>query len=449
MVTEYNPRTKENTNYSQPTRQFRFIFDPSVATNLSSPSIGKIDKLFLDIELVNAAVEIEVWVPNQLLKDRVFVTHPLYSEWVQVVSCDKNVKLFKFHKNVDDFIEWDSLSPDESATARYLLGISEFCQADGIVTNNKLLVEYRYQIYQYHRQRIIPLDEFADIMEIILHGNSIFLSATDSCLIYDNDTFYQSCHWKASRYSNWFQKISVEIKSKKLFDNLHSALLNRYPYIVYSRDMVKYYEFQQDYFYRSGIRQSYGLTLGYYLNYFYLLLWGMMDSMTLIAKLKLNLQASDRVCSISKSRSTKKYWQLIEDRLPALFNFVSKEKVQEWITVMADMRHHAAHKPIKRASLILNEGSKIQTDDEIRSEIRRENAYLYEKFPQKMKALEEIELQNRKIDQYEILAPRGTQINLPNGKVVMRDFVSSIDYDLERLNSIIDAFLVALFNKEY
>ncbi len=444
----YIPRTDKNTNSSRLTNHFRFILDPSSIDSLSFNYLNQVDKLFIDMELVKAPVVLEVYVSNKFNASNLLFDHPIYSEWVKATPQDWQFPPFELNKIIEENIRDISPQSKETIDALGILGIGNYCQADGIVSNNRVLVEHRHQIYQYHRQRIVPLAEFPGIIEIILHGNSIFLSADDSCLMYDNDTFYQACHWKAKRYFKWFQNSGCKKYSEDFFPDLHSALLNRYPYIVYSRDMVKYYELQQDYFFRSGKRQSYGLTLGYYLNYFYLLLWGMMDSLALIAKKKLDLPVNEAGCSISKSKRTKKYWQLIKDCLPGLYEFVNNGNMQEWICIMADMRHHAAHKPIKRPSLLLNKNSELQPDDEIRSEIKRENPELYEQFPDQMRVLEEIELQTRKMDQYEILAPRMTQIDMPDGRIFMRDFVLSIDYDLERLNAVVDAFIFALFNED-
>jgi hypothetical protein len=208
--------------------------------------------------------------------------------------------------------------------------------------------------------------------------------------------------------------------------------------------MVKFYELQQDYFYRSGMRQAFGLTLGYYLNYFHLLLWGMMDHLALIAKIKLGVPLDDRQCSIAN----KKYWKEVKKYLPDLCEFVRSPVMNEWVKIMAEMRHHAAHKPIKMPTLLLKENSKVKSDDEILAEIRNDKKDLYDKFPEQMEAIENVELFNRKMDQYEIVAPRMTTIVMPDGRTVMTDFILSLDSNLERLNAIIDAFLFALFNSD-
>ena len=229
-----------------------------------------------------------------------------------------------------------------------LLSLSEFFKSDGIITNNALLIEARYKFYQYNYIRIIPLDEFPDIIDIIAHGNSIFLSTARPLRILPFDIFYQLTHFKNKRFFSWFIKIEQSADRKNLIENLRSALLNRYPYILYSRDMIRFFELQRDYFLRRG-EGRFHLMLGYYLSNYYLLLWGMLDHLTIIAKYAYNLSIKEKNCGIY----SKEFWNKFN--VPNLFNFIRESQLSEWIDIMAEMRHHAAHKGIKVPTELLIE----------------------------------------------------------------------------------------------
>ncbi len=98
--------------------------------------------------------------------------------------------------------------------------------ADGIVTDSEWLIKYQYAVYQYHRIRIVPLDEFRDMINVVAIGNSIFWSTAFAKDI-GFDTFYQMTHWKAARLFRWYGKAIMGMGEKELVENLRAALLHR------------------------------------------------------------------------------------------------------------------------------------------------------------------------------------------------------------------------------
>ena len=218
------------------------------------------------------------------------------------------------------------------------------------------------------------------------HGHSIFISVEHPFDDSNADVYYQLSHYKARRYFEWFEKIKYTITDDELRSNVHGALLQRYPYIILSRDMIKFYELQEDYYYRRGIERSYSLTLGYYLNYYMLLLWGMLDHLSVIANYRFELQYPEKKCSITNI----KLWKDISKYSLALHSFIYSQPIQQWITNMADMRHHAAHKTIKVPTAILEKGSEPKmSDKEIREILRAEHREAYDFFPEYMESMED------------------------------------------------------------
>jgi len=112
--------------------------------------------------------------------------------------------------------------------------------------------------------------------------------------------------------------------------------------------MIRFYELQRDYFLRRGERRFH-LMLGYYLSNYYMLLWGMLDQLTIIAKYAYNLSIKEKTCGINSN----KFWNKLNE--PKLYKFISESKISEWIDIMAEMRHHAAHKGIKVPTELLIE----------------------------------------------------------------------------------------------
>lgn len=209
--------------------------------------------------------------------------------------------------------------------------------------------------------------------------------------------------------------------------------------------MIKFYEIQEDYYYRRGIERSYSLTLGYYLNYYMLLIWGMLDHLSVIINLRFNLQYPEKNCSITNN----KLWRDISKQSLALHSFIYSKPIQQWINTIADMRHHAAHKTIKVPTAILEKGSEPNvSDEEIRKILRAEHKEAYEIFPERMKSMEEQNIALWKMSKMKMLASRMIYIKRNDGTAYLIDPVMAVDHNLERLNAIIDAVLCALFNTD-
>lgn len=350
---------------------------------------------------------------------------------------------FRLHKTVENKILKDSKKLPEMGQELSLLALSESLAADGIVTDSEFLIEYQYVIYQYHRIRIIPANEFQDMICIISVGNSVFWS-TESARDIGFDTFYITTHWKATNLFGWWSQRVVGQATKELVDNLRSTLLNRFPYILYSRDMVRFYQLQRDYYARRDRLQMYGLAIGFYINTFYLMLWGMLDHLTIVAKYAKNMDVAERDCGIHSKKFLKELCKVEK----GLFEFVKEPKMTEWIGIMADMRHKAAHNIILIPSpLFFETDDSKKTDNEIIEILRKEKPYFYQFFDANtIKALQPLWIDDWRMKKMEIGAPGMIMVSKPNGKSYMRDPVISVDYDLSKLIDFMDSFLIKLFN---
>jgi hypothetical protein len=351
--------------------------------------------------------------------------------------------VFTLHKDVEKRIHEQSGVLPEMTRELLLLALSENLMADGIVTNSSLLVDARYTIDQYHRIKIVPFDEFRDTIQVIAVGNSVFWAAA-----YGRETgfdvFYQLTHWKAKRLFIWQQKTMGAIEKKELRENLRTALANRFPYILYSRDMVRFYQLQRDAYARRGRLRAYGLAIGFYINNFYLMLWGMLEQLTVIAKHVRNLPIKEKQCGIQ----SKDFWKAFGEIEKGLQSFVKEPKMSEWISLMADMRHKAAHNTIPIPTLFLTHTDESRRDDEEIAEIlRKEEPELYRFMDsQTIEAMQPTLITMWREQKMEIIADGMVTGTTPDGRTYIRGQVISIDYDLSNLIAIMDAFLVKLFS---
>ncbi len=323
-----------------------------------------------------------------------------------------------------------------------LLELAEATQADGILTSSPLLVKLRYLLRQHHRIRVIPPIEFADIVEICAHGHSLFWSSEESSRRLTFDTYYQMAHWKGKRMYNWFFRMKDTIRSDELLQSLQGLLLNRLPFLLYSRDLVLFYELQRDYFSRRGLMVRFGMAVGYYVTAFYLLLWGLLEHLTIVAKYARALSIDERKCGIKSDD----FWKEFSVHDPALSAFVQTGEIAKWIGMMADMRHAAAHRVIAiPAPVMMETPESKKSDEEIRDIVRKERALLYEVLPESViQQFEPLMIWQWRVKHMKALSESLVLIKGKTGEY-LRDPVVSLDYDLERVLAVMDAFLVRLF----
>ena len=280
------------------------------------------------------------------------------------------------------------------------------------------------------------------MIRVIAVGNSVFWSSAYSRDI-GFDIFYQMTHWKAMRLFKWWSQAISGHTTKEVVDHLRSALLNRFPYILYSRDMVRFYQLQRDYYIRRERLQMYGLAIGFYINTFYLMLWGMLEHLTIVAKYARKLDIAERACGIH----SKAFWKEFRVVEKGLSEFVKGPTMTEWIGIMADMRHQAAHNMIPIPSLLVFETEESKkTDDEIIEILKKEKPHLYQFLDAaSIGVMQPSWIADWRMKKMGIDAPGMVMISKPDGKSYMRDPVLSVDYDLSHLIAVMDAFLITLF----
>ena len=432
-----------NTFATFPTHHFNFVLDPSCIFSITSAD--SIFSLIEDLKNIEHSVYIDFLFPTFLANQKEIKEFTKLNIGLKSINRHVTSTAIDLEESIQKDIDEKYGKSQEVSQTLDLLTLSEFLQLDGIITESEILISHRYQIYQHHRIRIVPLPELADLTEVIAHGNSAFWSTTNPERRWNSDVYYVMAHWKCARLFRWIDIVKVKFTDKNLYEHLHSALLRRYPYILYSRDQIRFYELQREHYARRGLRNRFGMNIGYYTNSFYLMLWGMLEQLTIIAKYVCNLSIIERYCGILSEN----FWKEFKRKEPELTSFIKNEKTYDWINVMADMRHHAAHKGIKiPTEVVIDTVDSQKSDEEILSILRAKYKILHENLATKSH-IEEIEptlISTWRARQMKVIAPSVVVIQDKNGKTYMRDPIISLDCDLNMLHAIMDAFIVKLFN---
>lgn len=426
-------------------RQFTFVIDPECLPGFHYPYHGILD-LVTDLRSFSPPVDIHLLLPaylatpsNQSLAQ--YATPPF-----QRLNKPSDRHTFTPDSHMpDDVIKKLLEDDDESKRVRSLLAIAAKIQADALTTSSETLVGARHAIYDHHRIRIIALDELSDVVETCAHGHGLFWSAALPNRDLSVDIFYQRTHWKNYRLCLWTDRARASASNNELKEHLRSAFFNRYSYVLYGRDMIRFYELQRDHSLRRQYPVRFVIPLTYHVASFYFLLWGMLEQLTLIANYKTGLAIKDDDCGIRNPE----FWKALEPRAPALTRFIKSAPINDWITLMADMRHLAAHGGIPMPTYLLEDTEEsLKGDDEILGAVRTEFSDFYSDLPQELMRTLEPTLIGWCRNQARRVIAEGVVYIERKGRRYMRNPVASVDYDLERLNAVIDAFLIALFSEK-
>lgn len=419
-----------------PKRNFHLLLDPECLGQLKSPHYSEILQLVIDLRLFNPAINIQL-----MTSDKQAFEEPLFEICSEVFPAEAYVPNRLDKDDPRNGLLEISLA---ALNKRTLCALAVGLKVDGLVTTSATLIGARYALSK-DLINIIPLDELADFVEVCAHGHNVFVSASHSSSLYQ-DVYYILAHHKGKRLATWWGAGVKAGLSEEGQQQLRSLVLNRYPFVLYARDMVKFYRLLGDDSRRHGDSQ-FGFGLSYHLNQFYFLLWGMLDQLSLLANHSFGLGLSQIQCGISRPN----FLTALAKRSPNLRRFFLMPTVENWIGLMSDFRHSAAHQviPMPTEVVVDTEDSK-KTREEILNllELEDPDFGLYRESSmgdEGKKWFEEQAVSRWRHSKMERLADHMIYIKKGEGSY-LRSPVVNIDYDLSMLTGVMDAFLVAMFS---
>jgi hypothetical protein len=432
-----------------PTRDFILVLDPHSAEDLLHRPMSGAVTLSAALEQLDPPINVRLVLPGYLatrsqleIADRLRVGRggaPLgiFADETAVPTLTLSRDLRRpIRERIQRGAEGD-------CRALRLLSLAHFLKADGIVTTIPSLLQPRYGLLHHHKCRLVPPTELADFVEICARGHGVSCSATLAPTWPPPDVLYQYAHWKARRLFAWFGNVSPGISDKTLNEHLRSALLNRYPFILQARDLVRFFELQKDHHFRRGRQpQVFRAPLNYHLTAFYVHVWGMLDALTGIANRRLGLGVNPRLCGITSDELL----EALGKKRPGLLRFIKRLRAR-WISVIGDIRHPVAHSALRlQQDFVQATEESKKPDDEILAILRQEDPEIYEILPAHVvKALEPMLIQNWRLARMKVVSDDAIYVEQPDGSGYFRQPVTSIDFDLEMLNAFVDAFLVGCF----
>lgn len=146
-----------------------------------------------------------------------------------------------------------------------------------------------------------------------------------------------------------------------------SLVYNRLPNILFTRDRLLFYDQQQKAGKRAKWqRQKFQFEVTYFLNFYYVLLFGGFDHLAVLLNSVLNLGLRER----DVAASGQQFLKLLEQKAPELCGMFKEPDIQEFIERIATLRHLSAHRGQIAPAQVYEKPDHEPTVEELDAEIK-------------------------------------------------------------------------------
>lgn len=173
-------------------------------------------------------------------------------------------------------------------------------------------------------------------------------------------------HSKVSQNNNF----SDEIKERT-----RSFVHNRYIDILVTIDKIYFYKIQQRLFdIRNNISENrephFSTNISYYLNYYYLLLWGYMDHFAIVVNdifclgYDSNSYEDQKKMGLKDTKGKKDFLEKIKNADYDLYKYIVSDEFQEWLFVLQEIRNKIAHREMLSIVPLLGQTPESDIEDD-------------------------------------------------------------------------------------
>ncbi len=147
-----------------------------------------------------------------------------------------------------------------------------------------------------------------------------------------------------------------------------SLIHNRLPNLCFTRDRLLFYEIQRRVAIRAQWkRQEFAFEIAYYLNFYYLLIYGAFDHAALMVSQLLGLGLPER----SVGATYKSFLEPLKSKNAGLYGVFTDAKLTEFIKRIGALRHHAAHRGSLMPTKLIEKPDKEPSNEELDAEITK------------------------------------------------------------------------------
>lgn len=254
-----------------------------------------------------------------------------------------------------------------SDSLKALLATALECNADCIVTSDVGALPYIEEFYE--AGVLLTSSEFVlRYAEAFARGHDVPWSFARKVWFEPWMAFYQlSEQWIFDPTLHFLTFCQSKGADREAMELGRSLVYNRLGHLCFTRDRLWFYEIQQAMAKRAGWkRQRFAHEVAYYLNFYYLLLFGMFDHTAVFVNALFKLGLNERQVSARNPE----FLRILRSKSPSVGAVFEKPGYVEFIKRIAAVRHTAAHRGILTPTKVVEDLDHPPTDDELDRDIR-------------------------------------------------------------------------------
>ncbi len=250
---------------------------------------------------------------------------------------------------------------------------------DCVVTEDQALLSYVAEFAEAGVLLTSP-DFLLRYTEVFARGNDLPWAFANKVWFQPWMSFYQlSEQWTFAPGMNFLTLCQSKGANREAIELCRSLALNRLGDLCFTRDRLCYFEMQQAVAKRAQWkRQRFSAELAYYLNFYYVLLYGAFDHAAAFVNSLFGLGIKERQVSARNPE----FLEALRKAQPAVAAVFENTKHVEFIRRIASLRHVAAHRGVLTPTKVVQDMDQPPTNDELDQDIREAGlAYLLLSLP--------------------------------------------------------------------
>ncbi len=371
-------------------------------------------------------------------------------------SFDKEIIFTSQPKQLTNF--FDETNVSNSKILNELLSIAIENKIPFILSNLKVSRGKELDLLKKFNITILEIDPLQDKIKAFLQG---FYNYYKFDLIYGIES-PDLAHAMSDPLHNKLYSFEGQIKASKFSDTvkerIRSFVHNRYIDILVTIDRINFYKIQQQIFdiernILDNKEPRFHGSVRYYLNYHLLLIWGYIDHLCFIINdvfefgyNEENFEERNKI-GLKNSKNKKEFLLKIKKINNDLYSFIITKEFQEWLSVLAQLRHRNAHREmISPAPLLQPTPASEVSDQEIDAIIYKDRPPIE---PEIIKLLPPFALEAQKAqDRYHYRISKMEKIfdHVAIAKEGFFDPVARIKIDMKNIERLTSLFLESAKN---
>lgn len=262
------------------------------------------------------------------------------------------------------------LAPDEHAALAGVAAAAVVADADVLVTLDPAAPE---RADAFKTKLHVAAEDWSQVKttcEIFARGHEVPWAFDQPVWGFEWGAFYTLTEPKQDLHDFHHRVVASRRFSDATCEYVRSSFLNRHEMLCYTRDKLLFFALQRRAAVRHKVRNAFIFDVAYFLNHYYLLLWGGLDQLALALNGLFDLGLNDK----SVGLHARDFKRRLGQKAPTVAALLEGGDFKEWARLLAAVRHFVAHRGVALPQDVLLRTHEV-TPEELDAKIEQQPAW--------------------------------------------------------------------------